>query len=395
MSILRTNRAIIIAFMIGTFSIGMTEYVITGLVTQLSNDLNVPVSLTGLLLSVYAISVAVFGPIFRITTMKFPVKPVLISCMAVFVLSNALAAMATSFTVLVVARLISAAIHAPFFGLSLAMAHHIVAPSKRGQAIAAVQGGLTISIMLGVPFGSFLGGMLEWRIVFWMIAVLGLITLIGLVLTLPNEKPTEIPKVKNELGVFKEKTFLMTLAIVILGYSGVFTTYVFKEPILREIGGVDVVGVTFALFAFGTGAVAGNFLSSRIPLHHLTSRLRIAFLLLTLILIFFIPMISVIGTLFVASFLLGMFAFGTVPLLNAKLLITGQHAPSLAGTIAAAAFNLANALGATLGTIVLNAGVTFFVLTLCGAALSVIGILLTILLHRMESREAAESSGAA
>lgn len=395
MSILRTNRAIIIAFMIGTFSIGMTEYVITGLVTQLSNDLDVPVSLTGLLLSVYAISVAVFGPIFRITTMKFPVKPVLISCMAVFVLSNILAAMATSFTVLVVARLISAAIHAPFFGLSLAMAHHIVAPSKRGQAIAAVQGGLTISVMLGVPFGSYIGGVLEWRVVFWMIAVLGLITLIGLVLTLPNEKPSEIPKVKNELGVFKEKTFLMTLAIVVLGYSGVFTTYVFKEPILREIGGVDVLGVTFALFAFGTGAVAGNFLSSRIPLHHLTSRLRIAFLLLTLILIFFIPMISVIGTLFVASFLLGMFAFGTVPLLNAKLLITGQHAPSLAGTIAAAAFNLANALGATLGTIVLNAGVTFFVLTLCGAALSVIGILLTVLLHRMESREAAESSSAA
>ncbi|WP_079475946.1 MFS transporter [Marinococcus halophilus] len=395
MSIFRTNRAIIIAFMIGTFSIGMTEYVITGLVTQLSNDLDVPVSLTGLLLSVYAISVAVFGPIFRITTMKFPVKPVLVSCMAVFVLSNVLAAMATSFTVLVIARLISAAIHAPFFGLSLAMAHHIVAPSKRGQAIAAVQGGLTISIMLGVPFGSYLGGVLEWRVVFWMIAGLGLVTLIGLVLTLPNEKPSEIPQVKNELGVFKEKTFLITLMIVILGYSGVFTTYVFKEPILREIGGVDVVGVTFALFAFGTGAVAGNFLSSRIPLHHLTSRLRIAFLLLTLILVFFIPMISVIGTLFVASFLLGMFAFGTVPLLNAKLLISGQHAPSLAGTIAAAAFNLANALGATLGTIVLNAGATFFVLTLCGAALSVIGILLTVILHSMERKDAAASSNTA
>ncbi|GEK59203.1 MFS transporter [Marinococcus halophilus] len=395
MSIFRTNRAIIIAFMIGTFSIGMTEYVITGLVTQLSNDLDVPVSLTGLLLSVYAISVAVIGPIFRITTMKFPVKPVLVSCMAVFVLSNVLAAMATSFTVLVIARLISAAIHAPFFGLSLAMAHHIVAPSKRGQAIAAVQGGLTISIMLGVPFGSYLGGVLEWRVVFWMIAGLGLVTLIGLVLTLPNEKPSEIPQVKNELGVFKEKTFLITLMIVILGYSGVFTTYVFKEPILREIGGVDVVGVTFALFAFGTGAVAGNFLSSRIPLHHLTSRLRIAFLLLTLILVFFIPMISVIGTLFVASFLLGMFAFGTVPLLNAKLLISGQHAPSLAGTIAAAAFNLANALGATLGTIVLNAGATFFVLTLCGAALSLIGILLTVILHSMERKDAAASSNTA
>src|SRR5699024_2702280 len=140
---------VLIVFMIGTFSVGMTEYVVTGLLTQFAEDLNVEVSTTGLLLSVYALSVAFFGPLLRMMTIKFPSKPLLVGLMAVFVISNIIAATAANFGVLLLSRLFSATMHAPFFGLCMSLAVHISAPHKRTGAIAAVQGGLTIAIMLG------------------------------------------------------------------------------------------------------------------------------------------------------------------------------------------------------------------------------------------------------
>ncbi|WP_252311567.1 MFS transporter [Sinobaca sp. H24] len=382
-----STRIVLLVFMMCTFAIGMTEYVVTGLLTQVAADLDVPVSTTGMLLSVYAISVAVFGPILRILTIKFPVKPLLLACMLVFVASNSMAAMAPNFEVLLLARLCSAAMHAPFFGLSMAVAFKMAEASKKSQALAAVNGGLTISIMIGVPFGSYLGGMLDWRVVFWLVAVLGTIALIGLLLAVPNEKPLQAPNIRKELGVLKNKNVLLVIAIVLFGYSGVFTTYTFKEPILREIAGFGVTGVTFALFAFGCGAVIGNFVSGRVRSEVLTQRLFFALAALCIVLGSFTFLVQWGPAAILAGFLLGLCAFGTVPLLNAKMIIAGQEAPSLAGTIAASAFNLSNALGAVIGTFVLNSGASFLVLTFIGAGITILGLIITTITNRVEDKE--------
>lgn len=140
-----SRKMILAVFMLGTFAVGMTEYVVTGLLTQFAEDLNVEVSTTGLLLTVYAISVAIFGPILRIVTLKFSPKPLLLALMILFILSNILAATAPNFDVLLLSRLFSAAMHAPFFGICMYIAISISDPTKRTGAIAAVQGGLTIA----------------------------------------------------------------------------------------------------------------------------------------------------------------------------------------------------------------------------------------------------------
>ncbi|MBD1382233.1 MFS transporter [Bacillus sp. IB182487] len=389
---LGSTRMVLFIFMICTFAIGMTEYVVTGLLTQLSNDLNVPISTTGLLLSVYAISVAVFGPILRIFTLKLPTKPLLVAFMFIFVLSNVIAAVAPNFTVLLISRLCSAAMHAPFFGLSMALAYKMAEPAKKQRALAAVNSGLTIAIMVGVPFGSYLGGMLDWRSVFWLVAILGTISLIGLMLTIPNDKPLEVPVIKKELRVLKNKNLLLVMAIVIFGYSGVFTTYTFKEPILREIAGFSVISVTGALFCFGTGAVIGNFVSGRVRPEILTKRLLMVMAGLTLVILSFTFLAQFAPTAFLASFLLGLFAFGTVPLLNAKMIIAGQEAPSLAGTFAASAFNLANALGALIGTFILDQGASFLTLTSVGAGMTILGLAITVITIRVEEKQLVLSS---
>jgi len=381
-----SRKWVLTVFMLGTFAVGMTEYVVTGLLTQFAEDLNVSVSTTGLLLSAYAISVAIFGPLLRMITIRFSPKPLLIGLMAVFVFSNIIAATAPNFDVLLLSRLLSAAMHAPFFGLCMTLAINMSAPDKRTGAIAAVQGGLTIAVMLGVPFGSYLGGILEWRSVFWFMAILGVITLFGLALVTPNTKPAEAPQLKKELRMFKNKNVLMVFAIIIFGYSGVFTAYTFTEPMFREFAGFGVTGVTAGLFSFGLGAVVGNFASGKIREDRLTEQLMIALGALAVVLALFTFLLQFSALALVISFLFGAGTFGTTPILNSKIILPAKEAPLLSGTIAASVFNLANFIGATLGTLLLQDGLTYRMITLVAAGMIAFGLILTIVTHRIEDK---------
>src|SRR5699024_9696371 len=199
-----SQKWVLFVFMLGTFAIGMTEYVVTGLLTQFAKDLDVEVATTGLLLSAYAISVAIFGPLLRIMTIKLPSKPLLIGLMIVFVISNTVAATAPNFETLLASRLFSAVMHAPFFGLCMSLAVHISQPNRRTGTIAAVQGGLTVAVMLGVPFGSYLGGLFDWRSVFWFITIIGCMTLVGLMIVTTNIELAEKPKRSEERRVGNE-----------------------------------------------------------------------------------------------------------------------------------------------------------------------------------------------
>lgn len=223
-------KLIIAIFMICTFSIGFTEYVVMGILTSISKDLSVPISSTGLLVTAYAGSVCLTGPIVTIFSVKMPRKPVLIGLMSVFVLSNALSFLAPNFTVLLVSRILSASIHGAFFATTMVFVSEMAPPEKRAASAASMNGGLTIALMLGVPFGSYLGDLFNWRIVFLMIACLGLIGLAGIWLTVPHRKPKVVPKLIHEWDVFKNKQVLFSFAITIFGYSGVFIAYTFIEP---------------------------------------------------------------------------------------------------------------------------------------------------------------------
>ncbi len=382
-----SSKIVLAIFMIGTFSVGMTEYVVTGLLTQFANDLDVDVSTTGLLLSVYAISVAVFGPILRMVTLKFSPKPLLVGLMALFVISNIIAATAPSFEVLLLSRLLSAAMHAPFFGLCMAIAVNISAPHKRTGAIAAVQGGLTIAIMLGVPFGSFLGGMLDWRLVFWFMVILGIITLTALVIVTPNQETTDVPKLKKELKIFRNKNVLMVIFIIVFGFSGVFTAYTFMEPMIREFTGFGVTGITATLFCFGVGSVIGNFASGKIQEARLTEYLMLALASLAVVLLIFAFTVQFAALALIASFLFGAGTFGTSPILNSKIILAATEAPLLSGTIAASVFNLANFIGATLGTVLLKNGFSYVMITVIAAGIIGLGFILAIVTHLVEDKE--------
>ncbi|MFD1426544.1 MFS transporter [Kroppenstedtia sanguinis] len=388
-----SRNMILSIFMIGTFAIGMTEYAVTGLLTQFAADLDVAVSTTGLLLSVYAISVAVCGPLLRMLTVKFSPKPLLIALMSIFIISNIIAATAPTFEILLLSRLLSASMHAPFFGLSMSMAVDISPAHKRTGAIAAVQGGLTIAVMLGVPFGSYIGGLLDWRLVFWFITLMGAINLIGLLVVTPDRKQNEVPKLKNELAVLKNKNIWMLIAVIVFGFSGVFTAYTFTEPMLRELAGFDVTRLTIGLFLFGLGAVIGNFVSGKIQPEVLTERLIMSMAILGIVLISFTFLLMNPFLTYIACFLFGAGTFGTTPILNAKIILAATEAPALSGTIAASVFNLANSIGATLGSLLLTNQFSFREITFVAGGMILFGMILMVVTHKVEDKSLFASPG--
>lgn len=382
-----SRNVIIAVFMIGTFAVGMTEYVVTGLLTQFAVDLNVEIATTGLLLSVYALSVTVFGPVIRLLTLKFSPKLLLIILISIFIISNTVAATAPNFEVLLLSRLLSATMHAPFFGVMMSLAMAISEPHKKTSAVALVNGGLVISVMIGVPFGAFIGSALSWRTVFWIIVLLGIITLIGLILTTPNYKIKEAPRIMDELTVFKDKNVLLLIFTIIFGYSGVFTAYTFLEPMLRDITGMGNFGVAFSMLMFGTFAVIGNFSSGNIQPSRLTFTVTMTFLFLGIVLIFFTFMLENQILAFIASGLFGLGTFGISPMLNSKIIFAAITAPALAGTLAASVFNLANSIGATLGSALLSNGLNYMQITMIAGGMLFFGVICMIITHFIEDKE--------
>ncbi|WP_166627122.1 MFS transporter [Jeotgalicoccus sp. S0W5] len=386
-----SRQLVITIFMIGAFAVGMTEYVVTGLLTQFAADLNVEVSTTGLLLSVYALSVAVFGPVIRLLTLRLAPKLLLIILISIFIVSNIVAATAPNFEVLLLSRLLSASMHAPFFGVMMSLAMVISPPNKKTGAVALVNGGLVIAVMLGVPFGSYIGALLDWRIVFWIIVTLGIINLLGLILFTPNYKTGEAPKISSELSALKDKNVIMLMVTIIFGYSGVFTAYTFLEPMLRDIAGMGDFGVTFSMLMFGTFAVIGNFSSGRIQPGKLTGAVTLVILFLAIVLFGLTFMLEVPYLSYLAAGLFGLGTFGISPMLNSKIIFAAVTAPALAGTLAASVFNLSNSIGASLGSLLLTNGFSYREITFIAGGMLVFGALCMVATHFIEDKSRFEN----
>lgn len=381
-----SRNTIITVFMIGAFAVGMTEYVVTGLLTQFAADLNVAVSTTGLLLSVYALSVALFGPVIRLLTLKFSPKLLLLILISIFIISNIIAATAPNFEVLLLSRLLSASMHAPFFGVMMSLAMAISTPHKKTSAIALVNGGLVIAVMLGVPFGSYIGAVLDWRVVFWIIVALGVVNLIGLIFVTPNYRTGEVPKISSELSALKDKNVIMLIITIVFGYSGVFTAYTFLEPMLRDIANMGDLGVTFSMLMFGTFAVIGNFSSGSIQPGKLTGAVTLVILFVAIVLLGFTFMLQVPYLAYIAAGLFGLGTFGISPMLNAKIIFAAVTAPALAGTLAASVFNLANAVGASLGSVLLSNDFSYQQITFIAGGMLIFGALCMVATHFIEDK---------
>ncbi|MBP2000773.1 DHA1 family inner membrane transport protein [Paenibacillus shirakamiensis] len=339
---------------LGAFAIGMTEFIIMGLLPNVAEDLNVSISQAGQLISSYALGVAVGAPLLTILTRKMPQKKLLIFLMAIFIAGNAFSAVAPTYGLLIGARVVTAFAHGTFLGVGSLMAAGLVRPDRRAGAVSMVLAGLTISNIIGVPFGTFIGQQLGWRASFGAITILGLISLVGIVLFIPAIQQKEEVSLAQELkGVLQPQVLLMLLTGA-FGCASLFAMFTYITPSLEQISGFAEHEVTCILVLFGVGVTLGNLLGGRLADWKLMPSLIINFTVIAVLLSLLTVALPNPYTAVVAVFLWGVAAFGIMPGVQVRIMNLAHEAPLLASTSSHSALNLGNAGGAFLGGLVIT-----------------------------------------
>ncbi|MDB5656422.1 MAG: transporter, partial [Tardiphaga sp.] len=222
----------------GAFGIGVTEFVIMGLLIEVGGDLGVSISAAGLLISGYALGVVVGAPIMTIATSKWPRKTTLLVLMGIFTIGNLACALAPDYGALMAARVVTAFAHGTFFGVGSVVATSLVAANKKASAISIMFAGLTVATILGVPFGTWLGQGYGWRATFFAVTAVGLAALAAVAILVPAVKaPEEHGKLSDDLAVLARPQVLLALLTTILGWIGIFALFTYIAPILTRISG--------------------------------------------------------------------------------------------------------------------------------------------------------------
>ncbi|OMF62625.1 MFS transporter [Paenibacillus sp. FSL R5-0766] len=334
---------------IGAFAIGMTEFIIMGLLPNVATDLNVSIPQAGQLITGYALGVAVGAPILTVFTHKIPQKKLLVLLMCIFVIGNALSVIAPTYGLLISARILTAFAHGTFLGVGSIMATRLVAPERRAGAVSVVLAGLTIANIIGVPFGTFIGQQLGWRSSFGAITILGIVSLIGIIRFIPVLPQGAPANLGQQFRNLVRPQVLLVLLIGALGCGSLFTVFTYITPMLVDISGFAEQSVTWILVLFGFGVTLGNLVGGRLADWKLMPSLIVNFgilavLLAVLTLTLENPYLAVI-----TIFFWGVAAFGIMPGLQIRIMNMTLEAPLLATTSSHSAFNLGNAAGAYMG----------------------------------------------
>lgn len=346
------------ALTLSAFAIGTTEFVIVGLIPTLAQDLGVTIPSAGLLVSLYALGVAIGAPLLTALTGRWPRKKLLLALMALFTTGNVLAYLAPGYESLVAARVLTGLAHGVFFSIGSTIATSLVSKDKEASAIALMFTGLTVALVTGVPLGTWIGQLFGWRATFLIVALLGLIALIGSALLVPNQlKQAKAAPLRSQLLVLTEPRLLLVYAMTAVGYGGTFVAFTYLAPILQQVSGFDAGAISLILLVYGLSVAIGNIWGGKLadklgPV----KALSIIFAALALVLLTFTftavhPLLAVLTV-----FIWGGFAFGNVPGLQVYVVqLAGKYRPEavdVASGLNIAAFNIGIALGAVIGGMV-------------------------------------------
>lgn len=365
------------ALALAAFGIGTTEFVIMGLLPDISQDLHVSIPKAGMLVTGYALAVAIGAPIMALLTSNLKRKTALVGLMGIFIAGNAMCAVARDYNLLMVARVVTALCHGAFFGLGAVEAASLVPENRKASAVAMMFTGLTLANVMGVPMGTAFGHASGWQSPFWVVAGIGVLTFVALILFLPYQEELQKVNMKQEVRALADGRIWIALSMTVLFAAAMFTTFTYIAPLLEDITGLSPKGVTWTLLLIGLGLTVGNIAGGRLADWKLIRALIGLFAATTFVQI----MISMVSHHVVATeamlFLWGFVTFAAVPGLQVNVVNVGRSAPNLISTLNIGAFNVGNALGAGLGGLVINGGHSVSTVPLAAAVLSALAIGMT------------------
>ncbi|MEH6659075.1 MFS transporter [Leeuwenhoekiella marinoflava] len=369
----------LIALAIGGFGIGMTEFVMMGILPDVAKDLNVTIPQAGHFISAYALGVVIGAPILVAIAGNYPPKKILFSLMIGFTVFNSFSVFASSYGLMLISRLLSGLPHGAFFGVGAVVASRLVPKEKAASAVAMMFSGLTIANIIGIPLGTYVGHNISWRYTFMIVVAVGLVTVLAIKFWLPNIEKSEPIPLKQALKIFKRTELWLILAITAVGTGGFFAWYSYITPLLTDVSGFDSDMVIFILMLAGLGMTFGNVLGGKLA--DKFSPIKATALLLSVMSLCLIT-ISLIApiqwAMLLMVFVTGAFAFSTAPSIQMLMIKSAKESEMLASSVNQAAFNIANAVGAFLGGLPIAAGYGYTSPELVGACLAFGGVLLSI-----------------
>jgi MFS transporter, DHA1 family, inner membrane transport protein len=379
-------RKPLLALAVSAFGIGTSEFIIMGLLPDLAHSFRVSIPKTGILVSGYALSVTLGSPLVALALSRMDRKRALLILMGMFLVGNALCALAPTFLLLLLARILTALCHGAFFGIGSIVASHLVPRSERAQAIAFMFSGLTLANVLGVPAGTALGQAFGWRFAFWALVPICLIAGLGLLRLVPH-LPAEKMHLKHEFHAALRPQVQLVLALSTLSSVSLFCVFTYIAPILEQVTHLSPAAVTRVLVVFGVGITVGNLLGGRLADWKQMPVLLVGIMLLIVMFLAmpFLELTVVPAVLMVLVW--GCIHFAAGAPLQSRIVDQAKGAPNLASTLNQGAFNLGNALGASLGGIMLTAGIGYRYLSLGSAAVASVALVVALVALRVEQKE--------
>ena len=379
---------------LATFAIGTTEFAIQGLLPEISADFGVSIPSAGLLVTGYALGVAIGGPILAILTNRLPRKTALLALMGIFVVGHVLSAVAPNYALLMVARVVASFCHGAFFGIGSVVAVSLVPQDRRASAVALMWAGIAASNILGVPAGTALGQAFGWRSTFWAVAVLGAIATTAIATWLPDTGRAGRTRLASELKVLSRPQVLLALALSVLICAATFSVFTYIAPLLVETTGISSAALPLYLLLFGVGGVIGMQVGGRFADRNLMASIIGVFVanavVYLILLVAFEGATSAIVMMFVWGFA---FYFIAAPI-QIRVVNAAYDAPNLASTLIQSGFNLGNAIGPFVGAAVLSAGFSYGLLPWLGALLALAGVGIALWSVALERRTSAQEKTA-
>lgn len=378
----------LIALSLGGLTIGITEFVMMGLLPDIASDMKVSIPVAGYLISAYALGVVIGAPLLVIAGRNYAPKKMLLILAIMLAVFNALSIIAPDYNVLFASRFLSGLPHGAFFGVGAVVASRLAEKGKEAQAISIMFAGLTIANLIGVPIGTYIGHHFIWRYTFVLIAIVGLLTFLAIYLWMPNLEKGETVNMKTQLQFFKKTEAWLIIGITAIGFGGLFAWISYIAPLLINVSKFSPEDVSYILILAGFGMVVGNFAGGKLADRFSPAPTTLALLLvmsIDLVLVYFFSF-NQYASLFL-TFLTGAISFSVIAPIQMLMIRTAKGAEMIASASLQGSFNIGNALGAFLGGLPLTAGLSYSSPNLIGVGMSIIGMIITFILMKLHRKQ--------
>ncbi len=380
----------LLALFAAAFAIGTSEFVIAGILPAVSEDLSISIPTAALLVSLYALGVAVGGPLLATFAGRFPKKRLLLVYVGIFVLGYAFCAVAPGFASLLAARVCIALIHGAYFGTAMVVATGIVEERRRGFAVGLILAGLTVANIVGVPIGTAIGTNLGWRMTFWAVSGLGVVAfgLITVLVPAADGVGTARGNLAAEFRVLGREPVWTSIAVIVVQTVGQFALFTYISPLLTSVSGIDINLVPWLLLLFGIGSTIGVLTGGRLADWKLMASLTGILALQVVVYLLMVPLAGTPWAMAALVLLWGAlgFAFGSPA--QTRILVNTRDAPLLASSLIPSSFNVAMAFGAWFGGTLIDRGYSYAVLPWIGAVSAALATVIAAVSWARERRSA-------